>query len=111
MKWNEVFVQPFRVNGIIIWDSQNKICLNSYMNKSSTKKIINKLNGIAFKDNTIGSYTLSENKQIILYNHQEILLIRGWGRLTGRGGLNLPEEEAIKIQDDFAEWIIETLNN
>lgn len=37
------------------------------------------------------------------------LVVRGWGYLTGVGGLNLPEEEAAKIQDEFSDWIYEIL--
>jgi len=38
------------------------------------------------------------------------MLIRGWGYLIGTGGLNLSAEKAAKIQDDFGNWIVETLS-
>lgn len=38
-----------------------------------------------------------------------VMLIRGWGHLTGEGALNLPYREASKIQDDFGEWIVKKL--
>ena len=38
------------------------------------------------------------------------MLIRGWGHLTGTGGLHLSESAAAKIQDDFGQYIVETLN-
>lgn len=37
-------------------------------------------------------------------------LVRGWGHLTGCGGLNLPEELAAKIQDGFIAYILGKLN-
>ncbi len=40
----------------------------------------------------------------------KIILIRGWGNLTGSGGMKLSEDEAINIQDTFAEYIVEQLN-
>jgi hypothetical protein len=41
----------------------------------------------------------------------EFIIIRGWGYLTGTGGgLGLLEAEALKIQDDLANYIIEQLN-
>ena len=40
-----------------------------------------------------------------------VLDIRGWGYLTGAGGLNLSNEEACKIQDSFERWVINTLNS
>lgn len=36
-------------------------------------------------------------------------LVRGWGHLTGCGALNLPNEEAARIQDEFAEWVCRQL--
>lgn len=39
-----------------------------------------------------------------------ILRIRGWGFLTGVGGLHLSQEEAIKIQDEFGNYIVKQLN-
>lgn len=42
---------------------------------------------------------------------KEIILIRGWGNLTGTGAHNLPREEAANIQDTFAEHIVELLND
>lgn len=44
-------------------------------------------------------------------NWFKIILLRGWGHLTGVGGLHLPPDVAAKIQDEFGEWIAKTLNN
>lgn len=38
-----------------------------------------------------------------------LLLIRGWGNLTGVGAYNLSGEYAAKIQDTFAEFIVSEL--
>lgn len=40
-----------------------------------------------------------------------ILRIRGWGYLTGPGGLHLSSEEAVKIQDEFGDYIVKQLND
>jgi len=40
----------------------------------------------------------------------EAILIRGWGGLTGIGGLNLSTLEAAHVQDTFAEYIVKQLN-
>lgn len=37
--------------------------------------------------------------------------MRGWGYLTGGGAENLPSDEAAKIQDEFAEWVVKILND
>jgi hypothetical protein len=38
-----------------------------------------------------------------------VFSVRGWGALTGTGGLHLPYEQAEKIQDDFAAFILEKI--
>jgi hypothetical protein len=30
-----------------------------------------------------------------------LIIVRGWGRLIGFGGLGISAKEAVKIQDDF----------
>lgn len=34
---------------------------------------------------------------------------RGWGHLTGVGGLNLDEPVAARVQDEFVEWIVDVI--
>lgn len=38
------------------------------------------------------------------------ILIRGWGNLTGTGAMRLSHEEAANIQDTFAGYIVNRLN-
>lgn len=44
-------------------------------------------------------------------NEVRVLLVRGWGMLTGVGGYHLPVEEASKIQDEFIAHILRCLND
>lgn len=37
--------------------------------------------------------------------------IRGWGYLTGFGGLGMSDEEACKVQDCFGEWIAQAMTD
>jgi len=69
-------------------------------------KIIDILNG---KDNSKSDLELTYKDATIYQNGKEFIIIRGWGHLTGCGGLNLNEDEAVIIQDDFANYIIEKL--
>jgi len=39
-----------------------------------------------------------------------VFSVRGWGHLTGTGGLHLPEKGAARIQDDFIAYILKRLN-
>lgn len=48
---------------------------------------------------------------IISDDDQLLITIRGWGNLTGTGGMNLPVEDAVNIQDSFADFLVAKLNN
>lgn len=48
--------------------------------------------------------------QVIEWSGDGFLIIRGFGYLTGTGGLNLSEEEADAIQDDLGAFIVERLS-
>lgn len=41
---------------------------------------------------------------------KRVILIRGWGYLTGQGGLNLDPELAGNLQNQLREWICTRLN-
>lgn len=56
------------------------------------------------------SYFYHSKGQIFNCYDNAIILIRGWGNLTGIGAHNFPETEAANIQDTFAEFIVERLN-
>lgn len=46
----------------------------------------------------------------ITYKGEPQFLVRGWGHLTGCGGLNLPEKLASEMQDGFIDYILDRLN-
>jgi hypothetical protein len=55
--------------------------------------------------------TIKDKTKIIITNsrgEKAIILVRGWGRLTG-GNLMLPPTEAAKLQDEFIQWVIDTI--
>lgn len=73
------------------------------------KKIIAIINGEQnppHKDKFYRDGITIYHKDIIM----PILRIRGWGYLTGVGGLHLSEDEAIRIQNEFGDYIIKQLN-
>lgn len=60
----------------------------------------------------IPELNLEVKDAIELWNDNKLLiLIRGWGNLTGVGAHNFTGEKACKIQDNFVKWIIEKLSN
>ncbi len=106
MTYKEVWKAPFRTSFPYIFTSNGKIVLTIYYDKSNRilGTICSILNGKG------GSIKTVERVDPItfLINGAE-LVVRGWGYLTGVSGLNLPEEEAAKIQDEFSDWIYEVL--
>ena len=73
------------------------------------QKIVRILNGSDEKVKTLSNYSYKNGT--IFVNELALIWIRGWGHLTGQGGLRLKEEQAIEIQDGFANFIISTLRD
>lgn len=74
--------------------------------------IIDKLNGVSNKSIEWPSWHIKNGTEI-WYGNTKVILIRGWGMLHGNGNgcYGLPEEEAVKIQDEFAKYVIDILNS
>jgi hypothetical protein len=117
MTFKEVYKFPLKVDNycpIITWTADKQRAFDWCVDVSSEKQqeLIDVLNGtkqfqFKYKFYREGIEIHSENP---IFKGKPILLIRGWGYLTGIGGLHLPQEEAIKIQDDFGDYIVEQLN-
>lgn len=97
-----MFLQTMYPDGVLISDDDKE-------------KIVNCLNGEGNppKDNLELKYN-SDNTTIQVKDKEgkfrDLLVVRGWGALTGVGGHALPQEKAIPIQDAFAEFIVKTLS-
>lgn len=117
MTFEEVYKFPLKVDEycpIITWtaDKQRAFdwCVNIPLH--SKQELIDVLNNTvqhSFKHKFYreGIEIYSNNP---IFNGKPILRIRGWGHLTGIGGLHLSEEEAVRIQDEFGDYIVEQLN-
>lgn len=70
--------------------------------------LLDALNGKQDKWNPSGKFTTTRG--YIYYEKTKILLVRGWGMLTGVGGYNLSADKAAEIQDAFANYCVEILN-
>lgn len=110
MKALEVYIPPFKAEAGIIFSSNNVMALMAYNVDYYPEKLIERtvavLNGTspAIKGADIGL-----NYGEIIVNGDPTLVVRGWGYLTGTGGLNLSDEEAARIQDEFAYWVVQKL--
>lgn len=52
-----------------------------------------------------------EGSQMILDEKGVVLDVRMWGRLTGTGAMNLPSDQAMKIQDAFGRFVTKLIND
>ena len=117
MTFKEVYKFPLKVDeycDFITWtaDKQRAFdwCVDIPLDKK--QELIDVLNNTVqrsfkYKFYQEGIEIYSDNP---IFEGEPVLLIRGWGYLTGPGGLHLPQEEAIRIQDEFGDYIIEQLN-
>jgi len=73
------------------------------------RKIVAIINGEEESDRQ-HEYTHNGYADIFRDAESYVFCVRGWGHLTGTGGLRLPEKGAAKIQDDFIAYILKRLN-
>ena len=117
MTWSEDYQHPVYADeyGMYMWSENGTTTFTFNLSYANSEKqnminsIVNKLNG----DSSIkfdSKFTL-RNNIYIHYDGEFAFSNRGWGKLTGVGGYRLPADKAAKIQDEFAKWILETLNN
>jgi hypothetical protein len=76
------------------------------------KTIVTKLNGDSQKSSLLPKWHIKNGTEV-WFDDDRVMLIRGWGMLhaTGNGGYGLSEEEAVKIQDEFAKYVVDVLNS
>lgn len=102
--------------GTYCWDQNYMSIFNFLFNDQDTKeKLVKKLNGEIDKKLKKGKFYIDkDNSTYIKFRDGEIdkraLVIRGWGRLTGSGGFRLSVEDAIEVQDQLVEYIVNVLN-
>lgn len=75
------------------------------------KTIVDKLNGESNKS-SLPEWHIKNGTEV-WFEDAKVMIIRGWGMLHGTGKCcyNLPEKEAIKVQDEFAQYVVDTLNS
>lgn len=111
MIWENVFKLPFKLSygDIYVFDSNDHIVCNITEQDDYAVMIVNALNGweITFPNK---KFNASDGCIFDGVNEDPVIVIRGWGYLTGTGGLNLAPEQAVKIQDELQGWIVKRLN-
>lgn len=110
MDFKEVYQAPFKMDDHKMYG----ICANgtkaftAFGSESMNElvRIVDLLNGKGekYKKDEI---VVEKGAKLMVKGH--LIIVRGWGRLIGFGGLGLSAKEAVKIQDDFINWVVETI--
>lgn len=122
--WRDCYKLPLHLDKYCVyaWDADDGMALSDFNFKydengnylsgerERIKHVIDVINGNCPSDFE-PEWKLSDDEPCaITYKGEYEFLVRGWGHLTGCGGLNLPEELAAKIQDEFINYILYRLN-
>lgn len=108
--YKDVYELPMKESYGRIYDQKGNFVFQFMIDDEKAKqKTLNVING---KENLKNPDLLFKHEQgrIVDKSGLSIILIRGWGNLTGTGAMNLSDEEASNIQDTFANFIVERLN-
>lgn len=93
-------------------DEKTALMFTTRLKNDVIQDIVDKLNGECNKLSLSGWHIKNETE--VWFNNTIIMFVKGWGMLRRKnrnGCYNLPEEEAIKIQDEFAKYVVDTLNS
>ena len=108
--YKDVYQLPLEENHGWIYDQKGNFVFQFMIdNEKTEQKILDVING---KENfkNLDLVFKHEQGRIVDKSGLPIILIRGWGNLTGTGAMNLSVEEASNIQNTFASFIVERLN-
>ena len=109
MHYKEYYKLPLHRDeyGSYVWAENGTMTLmfNRELSKPDRDKIIENLNGTS----DLKIPNLNQDGDDFYDGETYIFCVRGWGGLTGSGALNLDVKDAVKIQDDFCDFIIRKL--
>lgn len=110
MKVTDIFRPPFRADGAYIYSADDVMSLMAANCRNYPREMMDRvvqiLNG---ESKPKGTSDIGVNGSEICVNGDPLLTVRGWSHLTNPTGLNLPSEEADKIQYELAVWVVSKL--
>tara|TARA_R110002020_G_C16053862_1_gene754808 strand:+ start:235 stop:600 length:366 start_codon:yes stop_codon:yes gene_type:complete len=116
--WNDIYKLPIAESYIdeddgfrskrILDANENFIFQFLNVTDNAQIKALEAINGTSKLENKDVVFTHEDG--YILANDNKVIMIRGWGNLTGTGGYNLSSDEAANVQDTFADYIVSKLN-
>lgn len=102
----DIYKPPFTTDGVFIYASNGIMALMAINLSLYSDRILERVCQILNDEDTpVGAPKIGYDNGELYLNGDPFLAIRGWGYLTGIGGLNLPEDTAASIQDQFAMWV------
>ena len=122
--WTECYKLPLHLDDYCqyAWDADGNMALSAFNlvydehgdlasgEEQRIAHMIDIINGECPTDYEAKWTTGDDDTTEIYYDGKFQFLVRGWGYLTGYGGLNLPEDLAAKIQNEFIAYILDRLN-
>lgn len=111
MKYTEAYKFPLHYDGMnYVWDADYEmVIMFDYDDKSTDQfrhDLVKCING---EDIKLSIPTLNYQDGDYYIGNDLLMIQRGWGHLTGVGGLDLDEDLAMTIQDDFADYVLSKL--
>ena len=93
-------------------DKQKALMFAVSLKDEVIQNIVDKLNGESNKSIAYPMWHIKNGTEV-WFDDVKVMIIRGWGMLHGTGNrcYNLSVEEAIKIQDEFAKYVVDVLNS
>lgn len=110
MTWKDVWPLPFSNDYGIYGKAKNGAIAFNFLFDSEEQQdlLIATINGDRETGNKIP--VTHDGQGSIMLGNNAVLLIRGWGYLTGGGGLGLDADTAAKLQDELADYIVSRLS-
>lgn len=116
--WQDVWVLPLHLDkhGSYAWSANGTMALTFETGNSEEEflrdmeefgYVVERINGNKSVELPSGVWT--HDVVDFFLDGKYKFCVRGWGQLTGCGAMNLPEEEAERIQDGFIEHIFKAL--
>ena len=108
--FKDVYIPPFRIGMFSIYthSSNGMKTFTAFGDKAQAHMhhIVGLLNGEVSGKYDKSDVSVDKDK---LYVKGCMIMVRGWGALTGSGGYGLNPTDAAKIQDDFIQWVVDTI--
>jgi len=110
LTFKDVYAPPFRIAdfNIYAYSSNGIKTFTAFGDKAQThmNHIVGLLNGEIAEKYDKADINVDKDR---LYVSGILIMVRGWGALTGSGGYGLNPTDAAKIQDDFIQWVVDTI--